>query len=219
MRKALLTIAHVTRFAPANEDSLPVACLIVVNRSAEVLDMATGETVAVEPDARRASLFRAVADHRLEAAYGLAYAILRDRTEAEDATHDAFLRAWDSFRSLRDTNRFDAWFDRILVNVCRNRLRDRSRWRPRDISAGMSLRASGDEVGRTQDRDLLQRSIERLSPDHQVIVALRYYRDLPMEEIARRVGVPVGTVHSRLHYALKRLQTDLAEAEIAGGER
>ena len=189
-----------------------------MNRSAEVLDATTRDTVAVKPDVRRASLFGALADQRLGAAYGLAYAILRDRTEAQDATHDAFVRAWNRWGSLREVDRFEAWFDRILVNVCRNRLRDRSRWHPRDISTEVRL-ASGDEMGRTGDRDLLERSIGRLSPDHQVVVALRFYRDLPIAEIARRAGVPVGTVHSRLHYALKRLRADLIEADAAGGDR
>jgi RNA polymerase sigma-70 factor (ECF subfamily) len=50
-----------------------------------------------------------------------------------------------------------------------------------------------------------------LSPDHRIVVALRFYRDLPVDEIARRLGIPSGTVQSRLHYALKQLN-DLIDA-------
>ncbi len=202
----------------AREDFVPVGCLIVVNQTTEIVEIATGDSVALEPGALRASQFRALADRRIAGAYGLAFAILRDRAEAQDATHDAFVRAWDSWGSLRDVTRFEAWFDRILVNTCRNRLRSRSRWSPRDISAELE-RTAVDEVARVEDRDRLTRSIGALSADHQIVVALRFYRDLPIEEIAHRVGVPVGTVHSRLHYALKRLQADLAGPDVDGGER
>jgi len=114
----------------ACEDSIAPGCLIFVNRSTEVFDMATRETVAVERGDPRVAQFRELADRRINLAYGLAYAILRDRADAQDATHDAFIRAWDKWGSLHDVSRFEAWFDRILVNVCRNRLRRRSRWSP-----------------------------------------------------------------------------------------
>jgi RNA polymerase sigma-70 factor (ECF subfamily) len=56
------------------------------------------------------------------------------------------------------------------------------------------------------DRDELATALARLKPDHRIVVALRFYRDMPLEEIAARTGVPVGTVNSRLHYALKQLR-------------
>ncbi len=55
----------------------------------------------------------------------------------------------------------------------------------------------------------------RLSPDHRIIVALRFYRDMPIVEIARRLDIPTGTAHSRLHYALRRLR-DLVAEDIGG---
>ena len=64
----------------------------------------------------RAAAFRALADQHLDAAYRLAHAILRDPTEAQDATHDAFVTAWRSWDSPLDASRFDPWFDKILVN-------------------------------------------------------------------------------------------------------
>ena len=105
--------------------------------------------------------------------------------------------------TLRDPARFEPWFDRILVNTCRDRLRS-TRRQATDISAEVAI-AAGDEYGRALDRDILADAIAGLSPDHQVVVALRYYRDLPVDEIAGRLGIPAGTVQSRLHYALKRL--------------
>ena len=66
--------------------------------------------------------FEAIALAQLDPSYRLAALILRDPDEAEDATHDAFVQAFRNRRSLRDLNRFEAWFGRIVVNVCRDRL-------------------------------------------------------------------------------------------------
>ena len=65
--------------------------------------------------------------------------------------------------------------------------------------------APGDIAVSTAERDAIGRSLERLNPDQRIVVVLRFYRDLPVEEIAARVGVPAGTVKSRLHYALREL--------------
>jgi RNA polymerase sigma-70 factor (ECF subfamily) len=122
------------------------------------------------------------------------------------------------FATLRDPSRFEAWFDRILVNTCRNRLRQGSRQRATDISAEVAL-ATSDPFHAMHDRDLIGRGIEQLSPDQQVVIALRYYRDLSVDEIASLLGVPAGTVHSRLHYALRRLQGLLAADNLTGASR
>ncbi len=158
-----------------------------------------------------------MADEHLDQAYRLARAILRDPAEAQDATHDAFVQAWRKWDTLRDQAKFEPWFDRILVNTCRNRLRS-TRRQATDISAEVAL-ATGDHTGHAEDRDVLGAAIASLSPDHQVVVALRYYRDLTVPDIATRLGVPLGTVQSRLHYALKRLHDAIDAAETKGTVR
>jgi RNA polymerase sigma-70 factor (ECF subfamily) len=155
----------------------------------------------------RAAAFTRLADEHLDKAYHLARAILGEETEAQDAAHDAFVQAWRKWETLRDPARFEQWFDRILVNACRDRLRGRSR-QATDISAEVAL-ATGDHAARTDDQAALDVAIATLSPDHQVVVSLRYFRDLAIEDIAGRLGIPCGTVQSRLHYALKRLHEAL----------
>ena len=118
--------------------------------------------------------------------------------------HDAFVQAWRKWSTLRDPALFERWFDRILVNTCRNRLDRASRWHLTDISAEVVF-GSPDAISDAHDRDVIGKAIATLTPDHRVVVALRYYRDLTVEEIANRLEIPVGTVQSRLHYALKRL--------------
>ena len=168
----------------------------------------------VEQPTERAQAFLRLADDHLDAAYRLARAILRNSTDAQDATHDAFEQAWRKWSTLRDPGRFEPWFDRILVNTCRDRLRS-ARRQATDISVEVAM-TSGDQYGQANDRDLLANAIAGLSPDHQVVVALRYYRDLPVDEIARRLDIPPGTVHSRLHYALKHLHASIGETDAKG---
>lgn len=158
----------------------------------------------VDPKADRGAAFVRLADHHLDASYRLARAILRDPVEAQDATHDAILQAWRKWPSLRDSALFEHWFDRILINTCRNRLRRASRWRPGDISAEIAV-ATGDQFAQAHDRDVLGGAIAALSAEHRIVVVLRYYRDLTVDDIADRLKLPAGTVQSRLHYALRQL--------------
>ena len=159
-----------------------------------------------DPQVDRAAAFAALAEHHLDASYHLAALILGNRDEAEDATHDAFVAAWRSWGSLRDPNRFEPWFDRILVNACRDRLRRTRRHPVIDLSETLiDPPAPGDIAAGIAERDAIDRSLERLTPDQRIVVVLRFYRDLQVEEIAARVGVPAGTVKSRLHYALREL--------------
>jgi RNA polymerase sigma-70 factor (ECF subfamily) len=163
----------------------------------------------------RAAAFRELADRHLAASYRLARAILGDGPEAEDATHDAFETAWRAWGTLRDVERFERWFDRILVNTCRNRLRRRRAVElVRDISPSIAV-DPGAAVAGAQDRDEIGRAIATLSPDHRIVLALRFYRDLPVSEIAARTGVPVGTVKSRLHHAVLEMRRALCETAEA----
>lgn len=180
--------------------------------------MPDSRPIRVEQATARAAAFERLAGSHMDAAYRLARAILRDPGEAQDATHDAYVQAWRSWTTLRDPDRFEAWFDRILVNTCRNRLKRTSRWQAVDISEEVAL-TSGDPFGQAHDRDVLGPAILGLSPDHRIVVTLRYYLDLPVDDIATRLGIPAGTVQSRLHYALQRLHAAIDAADAGGTVR
>jgi RNA polymerase sigma-70 factor (ECF subfamily) len=136
-----------------------------------------------------------------------------DAIEAEDATHDAVVLAWRSFASLRERDRFEAWFQRILVNACRDRLRKRRRTPVMELDAAGG-RAGGDDVAQIEDRLVLDRAFTRLSPEQAITVALRFHADLTVDDIAVRMAVPAGTVKSRLHAALAVLERALTGAEV-----
>ena len=161
----------------------------------------------------RAETFRGLVDRHLDGAYRLAAVILNDRSEAEDAVHEAALAAWRRFADLRDPARFDAWFHRILVNECRDRLRGRARHgRDRQLVELENPQVS-DASEATAVQDALGRALAALTPDQQVVVSLRFHEDLTVPGIARMLGIPEGTVKSRLHHAMGRLRTALEEAE------
>ncbi len=154
----------------------------------------------------RATTFAVLADQHLDDAYRLARLIVGDAAEAEDATHDAFVAAWRGWGGLRDPRRFDAWFGRILVNTCRARVR---RLRRRTIVDVGVLEAapdpSRDPSSSMLDRAEIGPAFAGLSREHREVLALRYYLDLPVDQVAVRLEIPVGTVKSRLHYALRLL--------------
>ena len=165
--------------------------------------MRRAEVLSAGQSSARATAFVELAERHLDASYRLARAIVHDPADAEDATHDAVVVAWRQFSTLRDVANFEGWFHRILVNTCRNRLARAARRHSRDQPPDWG--AAGDAFGQADNRDVIGAALRQLTPDHRVVVALRFYRDLSVDQIARQLGVRPGTVHSRLHYALKRL--------------
>jgi RNA polymerase sigma-70 factor (ECF subfamily) len=146
------------------------------------------------------------------AAFRLAYLLLGNADDAEDVAQEAFIRA---FRAL---DRFDAdrpfrpWLLRIVANLAHNRRRSIARYLAaleRLFRAEPEAREAGHgpDLEQTEEAQLLWRAVGRLKPADQEVIYLRYFLDLPVEETAGVVGVPPGTVKSRLHRALARLET------------
>ncbi len=162
------------------------------------------------PTSARRSRFLDASRPALDRAYRLAGLLLADAPEAEDAVQDALITAWRSFDSLHDPTRFGAWFDRILVNGCRDRLRRRKVVRFIPIDGGIDA-SDIDPFKAFIERDALLAGLGRLTPDERIVVVLRFWADLRLESIAERLGWPLGTVKSRLHRALERLRETLAQ--------
>jgi RNA polymerase sigma factor (sigma-70 family) len=182
----------------------------------QVKAVATGDLVPVRDDRPASEAFRRFTESHLDESYRLAWAILGDPTEAEDAVQDALAHAWRGSVSLRDVSRFEAWFARILVNTCRNRLRSQSRSRLTDLSPQLDRPQPRDPFAPIHDRDEIGRALAALDPDHRVVIALRFHADLSIDQIGGHLGLPSGTVKSRLHHALRRLQAILDEGARRG---
>ena len=162
-----------------------------------------------------ASLAVAVGD-RLHA---LSHRILRDVDLAEDATQQALLAIWRDLPQLRDPARFDAWSYRLLVRACYAEGRKSRQWAPNLRLLPVDEPAGPDATSSVVDRDQLERGFRRLSIDHRVVVVLHHYLDLPLEEIAETLGIPLGTVRSRLLHAMRGLRAALdADARPARRE-
>jgi RNA polymerase sigma-70 factor (ECF subfamily) len=157
-------------------------------------------------------------ERHLDATYRLAAVILGDASEAEDAVHDAAVAAWRSQELLPDEGRFEAWFTRIVVNACRDRLRARGRHGVVQLAADFADAASShsrtDILEALANRDAIGRGFAVLEPDERIVLVLRFWRDLSIDAIAERTGIPSGTVKSRLHHALGRLRTALTVDEV-----
>ena len=165
-----------------------------------------------------ADAFVALIEERQESMTRIATAILGQRADADDAIQDALVALWRELPRLRDAARFNAWADRILVNSCRLVLRRRRRATVREIPVpgARSDRPGGDslpavesgEMG-TVDRDVFRRAFETLDADARALIVLRHLEDRPVTEIAAVLGVPEGTVKSRLFTARRALDAAL----------
>jgi RNA polymerase sigma-70 factor (ECF subfamily) len=162
-----------------------------------------------------ASLAVAIGD-RLHA---VSHRILRDIDLAEDATQQALLAIWRNLPQLRDPARFDAWSYRLLVHACYAERRRTRQWSPNLRLLPVDEPETADGTSSVIDRDQLERGFRRLSIDHRAVVVLHHYLDMPLDTVAETLGVPTGTVRSRLHHAMRGLRAALdADARSAREE-
>jgi RNA polymerase sigma-70 factor, ECF subfamily len=153
---------------------------------------------------------------RLDAAARL---IVRDGELARDAVQDALIRAWRDLPGLRDPDRFDAWLHRLLVNSCLDQVRRRRR-RPIEIEIDpIHEPAIGDTTRVLADRDLVERALARLDPEHRALVVMHYYLGYPLPEAASSLGISLPAAKSRLHRAMQGMRRTLAADPAAPAEQ
>jgi RNA polymerase sigma-70 factor, ECF subfamily len=150
---------------------------------------------------------------RIDDVFRVALTILSNPSDARDATQEAFVAVWRSLPSLRDPDRFDPWLRQITVNSARMTLRRRRRVReialPADVDPdglGRPLMGQGDVAATDFDR-----AFERLSVDQRALLAAHHLDGRSVAGLAGELGIPAGTVKSRLHAARAALQRALAE--------
>ncbi len=154
--------------------------------------------------------FDAVVGPWIEPGYRLAVAMLRDPVEAQDAVQEAAVKAWHSLERLRDSNQARAWFLSIVANQCRSTMRRRW-WRVVRVPARETAGADPEEPA-VQFLDL-DRAMNRLSSDDRAILHLYYFLDLPIEEVARVIGISPGAAKTRIYRAAHRLRPELELVE------
>jgi len=146
---------------------------------------------------------------RSDRLFAIAHRILRDVDRTEDAVQDALVIAWRDLSGLRDPDRFDAWLRRLLVRSCvAEAQRERRRMTMLRVLP-IDLPSRTDDYLSVVERDALERAFGRLAVQQRVILVLRHYAGLDSTEIADAIGVPLGTVRSRLHHAHRAMRAVL----------
>ena len=143
----------------------------------------------------------------LDTLYHVAYALMQNDADAQDAARDCVEQAYVSLDTLKDRRKFRPWIMRILKNACYQILREKKRIIPFD-----DLPESGEEPYDALD---LKAAFARLSPESRLAVTLYYYEGYRITEIAALLNEPEGTVKSRLSRARKALRQELQEVSYA----
>lgn len=165
-----------------------------------VADAARGDTAS----------FGMLVERYQEVAFRAAYLIVRDAGAAEDVAQEAFIRAYRQMRTFRQGEPFRPWLLRIATNLALNEVRSRG---PRTglaervgASAARFEDAPDDAVAARDEASMLLRAIAELPHDDRIVLQMRYFLELPENEMAGAIGKRPGTVKSRLHRASKRLR-------------
>jgi RNA polymerase sigma-70 factor, ECF subfamily len=150
--------------------------------------------------------------------YRLCFLVMRNEQDAEDMTQETFIRAFRALPrfEMRQGTSFEAWLYRIAVNACRSRMR--RKWyqvlpwpEPAPQIGGEPEEQPERLCLLGEQREEILAAVDSLGDKHRLVVILRYYAGLSNEEIAQALGIPSGTVRSRLHIARQRLKELLSE--------
>ncbi|MBI4581170.1 MAG: sigma-70 family RNA polymerase sigma factor [Planctomycetes bacterium] len=144
-------------------------------------------------------------------AAGYARAILRNRTDAEDAVQQAALRGLERSGTFDPTRPFKGWWFTILRNCCIDTLRHRQAARTVAIEGHEPV---GETAGPGDSWQVLANALAALSDEHREILRLRYFAGLAYRELASALDIPEGTVMSRLHLARKALARNMRLEEL-----
>jgi RNA polymerase sigma-70 factor (ECF subfamily) len=163
--------------------------------------------------------FRILVERYKKKAYYLALKLVGDRNDAYDLSQEAFIRVYNARRRYDHTRPFYSWFYAILSNLAKNHLKRRyvrseyAALLRKSADADMDARSTPDErICAEETRAAVWSAIEKLSYEHREVIILRHFEDMAYEDIARLLGIPAGSVMSRLYYARKKLRELLGEA-------
>ncbi|HEX6487887.1 MAG TPA: RNA polymerase sigma factor [Candidatus Dormibacteraeota bacterium] len=174
--------------------------------------MQAGDEVLNRARAGDREAFDALIGPLIEPAFRLAFGMLHDRSAAEDVVQEAAFRAWRKLQNLRPGTEMRPWFLAIVAN-CSRTLARRSWWSVLRIPA--PDRGAGEVEDAVVRGAEVRASLRRLNPDQRAAIVLRYYLDLPLEEVAAVTGVPVGTVKSRINRGLAAMRLDFVPEAVS----
>lgn len=142
-------------------------------------------------------------------AYRTAFMVLRDREEVEDVVQESFLTCYRKIKSFRMESSFKTWLYRIVVNRCYDRLRKLNREYDALNKMSLNLNNGSEDINGLESRLDLKEVILGLIPEHRLVLTLYYGKDFGVQKVADILGVPVGTVKSRLNSARNMIRKRL----------
>lgn len=149
--------------------------------------------------------FELLVEPYLAVALGAARLITGNESDAADAVQDALLASWQSLDGLRNPEVFAAWFRKIVIRSSTRCVQRRRHLVEIDLES-QETTDSINSVEREFDLRQLARAFARLDPKDRALLTIHHYWQLPVAESAQLLGLPQGTVRSRVHHALKRLR-------------
>ena len=154
--------------------------------------------------------------------YARAFSMTRNEQDAVDLSQEAWIKGWQRLGQFQGESSFTTWMTRIVINLCLDHLRRQKRHRTDSIEA-MDDEGGGVErqmpvvtvnptagLERAELRQKIDGALGQLSAEHRTVLVLHEFEEMEYKEIARTVGISVGTVMSRLFYARRRLAALLA---------
>lgn len=147
------------------------------------------------------SAFAELLRPQYQSAFRVAYGLLHDAAEAEDAVQEAAFKAWRRLGNLREGSSLRPWFLSIVANQCRTV--SSGRWWSVVKAEPPESEASSVDIPAAVD---LRRALRRLGHDERLILVLRYYLDMPFEEIATTLGISTKAARTRVERAVHRLR-------------
>jgi RNA polymerase sigma-70 factor (ECF subfamily) len=151
--------------------------------------------------------FSLLVEGRLDRVFRMASAMLGSEADARDVTQDAFLIAWRQLPRLRERSRFDAWLNQIVRNRCRDVIR--ARRRSLEVELGSHDAVVPDAANAISEAAAVSAAFDRLRADQRQILVLHHLHQLRVEDLARQLGIRIGTAKWRLHHARRALERAL----------
>jgi len=154
--------------------------------------------------------------------FNLVYRMLGDYDEAAEISQEVFLSAYRAIGNFRGDANFSTWLYRIALNQATTRRKSLNTRQQRSVPIENTEPASDPHPGPAESmekkeiRQRVQQALNRLDPDDAAVILLRDLQDVPYEEVARVLEIPIGTVKSRLHRARLALKSELASYFYAG---
>lgn len=186
----------------------------------------TNESLVKSAQSGDMTAFEELVHRHRDKIYGRVFSIVRNEEEALDLSQEAWIKAWQRLHQFAGDSSFTTWITRIAINLCLDHLRRQQRHRVEPLPETREDPLAWERLlppvwtnpterlERSELRVRIDAALAKLSEAHRTVLILHEFERLEYKEIARMVGISIGTVMSRLFYARRRMATLLADLQF-----